>query len=63
MSEADGGMAVDVECDFHFFGPIKDGLCGQHFPCNGAITGAVKQWVISAGADIYEHSMQALVLC
>ena len=47
--------------DFHLFGPMKDGLCGQHFPSNNAIIRAVKQWVTSAGADFYECGMQALV--
>jgi len=40
---------------------MKDGLNDQHFPSNNAIIAAIKQWVISAGADFYEHSMQALV--
>ena len=47
--------------DFHLFGPVKDGLHGQHFPSNDAIIAAVKQWVTSAGADFYEHVMQTLV--
>ena len=34
----------------HLFRPVKDGLCGQHFPCNNTITADVKQWVTS-GAD------------
>jgi len=46
---------------FHLFGPMKDGLRGQHFPSNDAVVQAVKQWVTSAGADFYEGSMQALV--
>jgi len=33
----------------------------QHFPSNNAIMVAMKQWVISAGANFYEHSMQALI--
>jgi histone-lysine N-methyltransferase SETMAR len=49
-----------VLSDFHLFGPMKDGLCGQHFPDDTVIT-AVRKWVTSAGADFYEHSMQALV--
>jgi len=24
----------DLEPDFHLFGPMKDGFCGQHFPDN-----------------------------
>ena len=47
--------------DFHLFGPMKDGLCGQHFPSYDAIVRAVKQWATSAGADFYERGMQALV--
>jgi len=47
--------------DFHLFGPMKDGLCGQHFPSNDAIVRAVKQWATSTGADFYKRSMQALV--
>ena len=47
--------------DFHLFGPMKDGLRGQHFPSNDAIVRAVKQWATSAGADSYERGMQALV--
>jgi len=50
-----------VPCDFHLFRPMKDGLCGQHFPRNDAIIRAVKQWATSADADFYEHSIQALV--
>ena len=51
-----------VPSDLLLCGPLKDGLCGQHFPSNDAIIAAVKQWVTSAGADFYEHSTQALVL-
>jgi len=40
---------------------MKDGLHGQHFPSSDAIVAAVKQWITSAGADFYKHSMQALV--
>ena len=47
--------------DFHLFGPMKDGLHGQHFPSNDAVVWAVKQWATSTGADFYERSMQALV--
>jgi len=35
----------------------------QHFPSNNAIMGAMKQWVISAGANFYEHRLQALIHC
>ena len=47
--------------DFHLFRPMKDGLCGQHFPSNNVIIAAVKQWTTSAGADFYERGVQALV--
>jgi len=47
--------------DFHLFGPMKDGLCGQHFPSNDAVVRAVKQWATSDGADFYECGLQALV--
>ena len=47
--------------DFHLFGPMKDGLRGQHFPSNDAVKRAVKQWATSVGADFYECGMQALV--
>ena len=47
--------------DFHLFGPMKRGLCGQYFPSYDAIVQAVKQWATLAGADFYEHGMQALV--
>ena len=47
--------------DFHLFGPIKDGLCGQHFPSYVTVIWVVKQWATSAGADFYERGMQALV--
>ena len=47
--------------DFHLFGPMKDGLCGQHFPSYNAVVRAMKQWVTLAGADFYECGMQALV--
>ena len=40
--------------DFHLFGPMKDGLRGQHFPSNDAAVRVVKQWATSAGADFYE---------
>jgi len=40
---------------------MKDGLLGQHFPSDDAITAAVKQWVTSAGADFCKGGMQALV--
>jgi len=47
--------------DFHLFGPMKDGLRGQHFPSNDAVVRAVEQWATSAGADYYECDMQAIV--
>jgi hypothetical protein len=36
---------------FHLFGPMEDGLRGQHFPSNDSVVRAVKQWATSAGAD------------
>jgi hypothetical protein len=35
--------------DFHLFRPVKDRLCGQHFPDN-AVIATVRRWVASAGA-------------
>jgi len=49
--------------DFHLFRPMINELHGQHFPSNGTIIAAVKQWVASAGADFYEYGMQVLVNC
>jgi hypothetical protein len=40
---------------------MKDGLCGKHFPDSDTIIAAVRKWVASAGTDVYELSMQALV--
>lgn len=37
--------------DFHLFRPMKNGLCGQHFPSNNTIIAAVNQQVTSTGAD------------
>ena len=39
--------------DFNLFGPMKDGLRGQHFPSYDAVVRAVKQWATSAGADFF----------
>ena len=50
-----------VLSDFYLFGPMKYGVCGQHFPGNNAVIEAEKQWVISTGADFYGRSMDALV--
>jgi len=36
---------------------MKDGVNGQHFPSNDAVTAAVKQWFTSIGTDFYEHMM------
>ena len=47
--------------DLHLFGPMKDGLRGQHFPSYDVVEPSVKQWVTSYGADLYEPGMQALV--
>ena len=52
-----------VPTDFHLFKMMTDGLCGQHFPSNNAITVVVKRLVTSTGADFYECGMQALVQC
>ena len=43
--------------DFHLFGPMNVGLGGHHFPDDAA----EKMWVTSAGADLYECGMKALV--
>ena len=51
-----------VPSAIHLFGPMKDGLRGQHFP-NNVVIEAVKQRTNSAGADFYECGMQALVHC
>ena len=40
-----------VPSDFHLFGPLEDGLCGQHPPSNGTIIAAVQQGVTYTGAD------------
>jgi hypothetical protein len=40
---------------------MKVGLRGKHFPDNDAIIAAVRKWLASAGADFYEHGIQALV--
>jgi hypothetical protein len=42
-------------------GPMKDGLRGQHFQDNDAVIAAVRKWLASAGADLYERGIQALV--
>jgi len=47
--------------NFHLFGTMKDGLHGQQFSRNDAITEAVKQWAISTSADFYKCGFQALV--
>lgn len=47
--------------DYHMFGPMKDGLYGQHLPDNDTIITAVRKWVASADADFYEHNTQAVV--
>jgi hypothetical protein len=46
--------------DSLLFGPVKDGLRGQHF-LDYAVIAAVSKWVASAGADFYERSIQAPV--
>jgi hypothetical protein len=51
-----------VPSDFHLFGPMKNGLRGQHFPDNNAVIAAVRKWVASAGADSYERSMRLLFI-
>ena len=39
-------------------GPMKSERRGQHFP----VIIAMKEWVVSVGADLLEHNMLALVL-
>jgi hypothetical protein len=43
------------------FGPMTDGLRGQHLPDNDTIIAAVRKWVTPTNADFYEHSLQVLV--
>ena len=59
IANLDGTVLPHPLCSL--LGPMKDGLHGQHFPSNGTIIAAVKQWVTSAGADFYERGMQAFV--
>jgi hypothetical protein len=47
--------------DFHRFGPTEDGQHWQHFPDSNTLIAAVRKWAASAGASLYERSMQALV--
>ena len=42
---------------------MKDGVHRQYFPSNYAIIAAVKEWVMTAGADFYKRRMQALDHC
>ena len=49
--------------NFQLFGPMKKGLREQPFPSNDSVIEGVNQQVTSAGTDLYEHSMQALVHC
>jgi transposase len=51
----------DLAPSDRLFGSMKDGLRGQHLLDNVAVIAAVRKWVTSADADLYEHSMQALV--
>ena len=39
--------------EFHLFGPMKEGLCGQHFPSDGTTTAAGKPHVTSTGTGIF----------
>jgi len=41
---------------------MKVGLSGQHFPINGTIIAALKQWVTSTDTNFYEDGMQALIV-
>ena len=46
---------------FHVFRLMKYGLCRQHFPNNGAVIVAVRQWVNPTGADFWVCNVQVLV--
>jgi hypothetical protein len=54
-------LSYHLPSDLNVFGPMKDGLRGQHFPENDGVIAAVRKWVTSAGVDFCESSMQALV--
>lgn len=47
-----------VPSDFDLFGPMKDRLHGHHFSSSDTVITAVKQFIPSVGADLYEYSMQ-----
>ena len=48
--------------DFRLFGPMKDGLHGQHFPSYNTIRAAVKQCVTSTGADFTNAACRLLFI-
>ncbi|KAG8222260.1 hypothetical protein J437_LFUL001458 [Ladona fulva] len=47
--------------DFHLFGPLKDGLRGEHFQGSDAVVKAVRKWLDSAGSDFCKRGLLALV--
>ena len=49
--------------DFHLFGPLKEGLRGQHFVNNNVVIDAVKKWTATAGREFYQRCIRLLVHC
>jgi hypothetical protein len=47
--------------NFHLFGPMKIDYAENSFPYNDAVIPAARNWVVSAGADFYQRSMEALL--
>ncbi|KAG8226303.1 hypothetical protein J437_LFUL002742 [Ladona fulva] len=46
--------------DFHLFGPLKDGLRGEHFQDLDAVVKAVRKSLDSAGSDFYKRGILLL---
>lgn len=56
LSHVPFNKLIPLSCHFSYhsmFGPMKDGLWGQHFPSDNTITAAGEQQVTSTATDIF----------
>ena len=47
--------------DYHLFGPLKEGVRGQHFTSDQEVKHAVRNWLKMQPADFYKAGIVSLV--
>ena len=47
--------------DYHGFGPLREGLRGKHYACDGEVKTSVMKWLKEQSTEFYEAGIYALI--